>query len=46
MDFDVIIIWCDHVVVISLSLVSHENVVVTVVSCFVSLNIIISTVLF
>ena len=30
MDFDVIIIWCDHVVVISLSLVSHENVVVTV----------------
>ena len=41
MDFDVIIIWCDHVVVISLSLVSHENVVVTVVSCFVSLNILV-----
>ena len=41
MDFDDIIIWCDHVVVISLSLVSHENVVVTVVSCFVSLNILV-----
>ena len=41
MDFDVIIIWCDHVVVISLSLVSHENVVVTVLSCFVSLNILV-----
>ena len=39
MDFDVIIIWCDHVVVISLSLVSHENVVVTVLSCFESLTL-------
>ena len=37
MDFDVIIIWYDHVVVISLSLVSHENVDVTVLSFFVSL---------
>ena len=41
MDFDVIIIWCDHVVVISLSLVSHENVVVTVLSCFVSLHLLV-----
>ena len=41
MDFDVIIILCDHVVVLSLSLVSHENVVVTVLSCFVSLNLLI-----
>ena len=38
MDFDVL---CDHVVVISLSLVSHENVVVTVLSCFVSLNVLV-----
>ena len=37
MDFDVIIIWCDHVVVI----VSHENVIVTVLSCFVSLNLLV-----
>ena len=42
MEFDVIIIWCDDVVVISLSLMSLENVVVTVVSCFRR----ISTVLF
>ena len=46
MDFDVII-WFDHVVVISLSLVSHENVVVScnsfVLFCVIRLN---STVLF
>ena len=41
MDFDVIIIWYEHVVVISLSLVSHENVVVTVLSCFVSLHLLV-----
>ena len=41
MDFDVIIIWYDHVVVISLSLVSHENVDVTVLSCFVLLYLLV-----
>ena len=41
MDFDVIIIWCDHVVIISLSLVNLEDVVVKVLSCFVSLNLLI-----
>ena len=41
MGFDVIIIWCDHVLVISLLLVSHENVVVTVLSPFVSLDLLV-----
>ena len=40
MDFNIIIL-SDHVVVISLSLVSHENVVVTVLSCFVSLDLLV-----
>ena len=41
MDFDAIIFWCDHVVVISLSLVTHENVSVTVLFCFVSLDLLV-----